>query len=96
MAKLNFTVTEAQTKGYAGAWDSGGIKVILDNTTIRFATDWANIVLKSFVADMASQVAKVAEAKLAAQKAAQAPPTDAEATTVPAPLSEKGRVVLTD
>lgn len=96
MAKLNFTVTEAQTKGFAGAWDSGGIKVILDNTTIRFATDWANIVLKSFVADMASQVAKVAEAKLAAQKA-QTPATDAVATqTVPAPLSEKGRIVLTD
>ena len=96
MAKLNFTVTETQTKGFAGAWDSGGIKVILDNTTIRFATDWANIVLKSFVADMASQVAKVAEAKLAAQKA-QTPATDAVATqTVPVPLSEKGRIVLTD
>ena len=96
MAKLNFTVTEAQTKGFAGAWDSGGIKVILDNTTIRFATDWANIVLKSFVADMASQVAKVAEAKLAAQKA-QTPATDAVAPqTVPVPLSEKGCIVLTD
>jgi hypothetical protein len=45
---------------------------------------------------MASQVAKVAEAKLAAQKA-QTPVTDAVATqTVPAPLSEKGRIVLTD
>ena len=99
--KLQFTVTEAQTKAFAGAWDSGGIKIILDNTSIKFATDWANIVLKSFVADMAAQVAKVAEAKLAAQKTAQGgdavTPTTAVATqTVPAPLPEKGRVVLTD
>jgi hypothetical protein len=100
MSKLNFTVTEAQTKGFASAWDSGGIKVILDNTTIRFATDWANIVLKSFVADMASQVAKIAEAKLAAQKAQQPTgpvPTDAVSTqTVPIPAPQKGRILLTD
>lgn len=68
--KLSFTVTADQTAAFAKAWDSGGIKVILDATSIRFATDWANIVLKSFVADMAEQVKKIAEAKLAAQKAA--------------------------
>ena len=74
MAKLNFTVTEAQTKAFSLAWDSGGIKVIMDNTSVRFATDWANIVLKSFVQDMADQVKRVAEEKIAAQKAAQAAP----------------------
>lgn len=73
MSKLNFTVTEAQTKAFSNAWDSGGIKVILDATSVRFATDWANIVLKSFVADMAAQVKKVAEAKLAAEQKAQTP-----------------------
>jgi hypothetical protein len=100
--KLNFTVTEAQTRSFANAWDSGGIKVILDTTSVKFATDWANIVLKSFVADMAAQVAKVAEAKLAAQKTAEgagpkvATPANAVATqTVPAP-SAPSRIVLTD
>ena|ERR1039458_9100398 len=98
--KLNFTVTEAQTKAFSLAWDSGGIKVILDNTSVRFATDWANIVLKSFVADMAAQVAKVAEAKLAAQKTVpgmDSVPTDAVATqTVSAPPAPKSRIILTD
>jgi hypothetical protein len=95
--KLNFTVNETQTKAFSMAWDSGGIKVIMDATSIRFATDWANIVLKSFVADMAAQVAKVAEAKLAAQKAAPAGPTDAVAThPVPAPAPQKGTIILTD
>jgi hypothetical protein len=99
--KLNFTVSEAQTKSFAAAWDSGGIKVILDNTSIRFATDWANIVLKSFVADMAAQVAKVAEAKLAAQKAAQAAPggdtVTPQAAGVPQPVPmPKSGIILTD
>ena len=97
--KLNFTVSEAQTKAFANAWDSGGIKIILDNTSIKFACDWANIVLKSFVADMAAQVAKVAEAKLAAQKTAQAAPGGEtiapQAVGVPAPAAPS-RITLTD
>lgn len=100
--KLNFTVTTEQTAAFAKAWDSGGIKVLMDSTSIKFATDWANIVLKSFVADMASQVAKVAEAKLAAQKAAvpgmDSAPTNAVATqTVSAPtIAPQSAIVLTD
>lgn len=99
--KLNFTVSEAQTKAFSAAWDSGGIKVIMDSTSIRFATDWANIVLKSFVADMAAQVAKVAEAKLAAQKAAnpadpQVPQTNAVAAVPVPPSTMPGRIMLTD
>jgi 4-hydroxyphenylpyruvate dioxygenase-like putative hemolysin len=97
MSRLNFTVSEAQTKAFAAAWDSGGVKIILDNTSVRFATDWANIVLKSFVADMAAQVQKVAEAKMAALKTAQ-PQTDAVATqtvaAIPAPSAST--IVLTD
>jgi len=96
MAGLNFTVTFEQTKAFAQAWDSNGIKLILDNTSIQFATDYANIVLKSFVADMAAQVKKVAEAKIAAQKQAGTS-ADAIATqTVPAPQPPKSSIVLTD
>jgi 4-hydroxyphenylpyruvate dioxygenase-like putative hemolysin len=98
--KLTFTVTAAQTAAFAKAWDSGGIKIILDQTSIQFATDWANIALKSFVADMAAQVAKVAEAKLAAQKAHQTSPenaaqTDAVATQA-VPSTPQGGIILTD
>jgi tagatose-1,6-bisphosphate aldolase non-catalytic subunit AgaZ/GatZ len=97
--KLNFTVTKEQTAAFAKAWDSGGIKIILDNTSIQFACDWANLVLKSFVADMAAQVAKVAEAKLAAQKAQQPSqtPTDVVAATpVPPAAPQKSLITLTD
>lgn len=97
--KLNFTVSEAQTKAFANAWDSGGIKVIMDATSVRFATDWANIVLKSFVADMAAQVAKVAEAKLAAQKSQGGSATTAPLTTAKdaAPVvPPKSSIFLTD
>ena len=96
------TVTKEQTAGFAKAWDSGGIKIILDNTNIQFATDWANIVLKSFVHDMREQVKKVAEAKLAAKKAAAgqsdpSTPTNAVATqTVPVEAPTAGRIILTD
>jgi hypothetical protein len=94
MAGLNFTVTKEQTAAFGKCWDSGGIKVIFDNTTLEFATAWANIVLKSFVYDMQEQVKKVAEAKLATK----APATEAVATqTVPAPSApSKGRILLTD
>jgi hypothetical protein len=94
MPRLNFTVSEAQTKAFAAAWDSGGIKMILDNTTVRFATDWANIVLKSFVADMAAQVQKVAEAKMAAQKAPEAR-MQGDITVAPS-APQKSSIVLTD
>ena len=95
--KLNFTVSEAQTKAFANAWDSGGIKVIMDNTSIRFATDWANIVLKSFVADMAAQVKKVAEAKIAAQKTAPPAKMQGDITVAtPAPTPQKSSIILTD
>lgn len=100
-SKMSYQVTKEQTAAFAKAWDLNGIKVIIDSTTIQFATDYANIVLKSFVADMATQVKKVAEAKLAAQKAAQgqsqvnsaAPP---QVNSAPAPVKPKSRIILTD
>ena len=85
-------VTKEMTTAFAKAWDSNGIKVILDNTTIQFATDWANIALASFVDDINKQ-----SQKLKAEKAAAAGvPVDAVATkTVPPPV-KKSSIVLTD
>ena len=82
-------VTEEQTKAFSNAWDSGGIKVIMDATSIRFATDWANIALKSFVAEIAQDMAKKIEAKKAA-----APPAKMQGDITVAP--QAGRIVLTD
>ena len=86
-------VTEAQTKAFSKCWDSGGIRVIMDATSIRFATDWANIALQSFVAQIAQDMAK----KVAAKKAATSEVTDAVATqTVPVAAPTAGRIILTD
>jgi len=88
-------VTKEMTKAFAAAWDSGGIKVILDNTTIQFATDWANIALKSFVADINSQAQKLKQEKLDAQ--GKTAPTNAVATTpVPKSIPQKSNILLTD
>ena len=86
-------VTKEMTTAFAKAWDSNGIKVILDATTIQFATDWANIALASFVDDINKQ-----SQKLKAEKAAAAGlPVDAVATkTVPQPAPRKSSIVLTD
>ena len=91
------TVTEAQTRAYEKqAWHLGcGVKPIIDNTTISFATDWANVILKSFVAEYSAVIKKqvIDEIRAIAQKkqAEQATPSPSGWTETP-----KGTVVLTD
>jgi hypothetical protein len=59
------TVTDDTVRGFARAWDCGGLKMILDNTSIKFAKDFANQALKSYVIDLMNKAAKI---KAAAQK----------------------------
>ena len=90
------TVTEAQTRAYEKqAWHLGcGVKPIIDNTTIRFATDWANVILKSFVAEYSVVIKKqvIDEIRAIAQKK--------QAEQIPSPSgwteTPKGSIVLTD
>ena len=90
------TVTEAQTRAYEKqAWHLGcGVKPIIDNTTIRFATDWANVILKSFVAEYSVVIKKqvIDEIRAIAQKR--------QAEQIPSPSgwteTPKGSIVLTD
>ena len=90
------TVTEAQTRAYEKqAWHLGcGVKPIIDNTTIRFATDWANVILKSFVAEYSAVIKKqvIDEIRAIAQKKqAETPASPSGWTETP-----KGSIVLTD
>jgi hypothetical protein len=90
------TVTEAQTRAYEKqAWHLGcGVKPIIDNTTIRFATDWANVILKSFVAEYSVVIKKqvIDEIRAIAQKKqAETPASPSGWTETP-----KGSIVLTD
>ena len=90
------TVTEAQTRAYEKqAWHLGcGVKPIIDNTTIRFATDWANVILKSFVAEYSVVIKKqvIDEIRAIAQKK--------QSEQIPSPSgwteTPKGSIVLTD
>ena len=91
------TVTEAQTRAYEKqAWHLGcGVKPIIDNTTIRFATDWANVILKSFVAEYSVVIKKqvIDEIRAIAQKKQAEQPTPSPSGWTETP---KGTVVLTD
>jgi hypothetical protein len=77
-------ITKAQTSAFAKAWDRGGIKLLLDDSSVQFATDWANIVLKSYV----DEAAKAGKKQQVNQP--QQPPTP------PAPPTPKSSIILTD
>jgi hypothetical protein len=71
-----------------------GVKPLLDETTLKFATEWANVVLKQ-ASGLCYQYAKqqlLAEIRdLKKQKA-----VDAEATPVAQQAIQKSSIILTD
>ena len=84
---------EATRDYYKNSWHMGcGVKPLLDETTLKFATEWANIVLKQ-ASGLCYQYAKaqlLAEIReLKKQKA-----VDAEAT--PVQPEQKSSIILTD
>jgi hypothetical protein len=92
---MKFGVTEAQARAFAQSWDSGGIKMILDNTSISFANAWANIALKSALENPEVQMAifKYVYDKM---KAAKAGPTQASPAVPPQANAAKSGLILTD
>jgi len=95
------TVTEAQARQYEKqAWHLGcGVKPILDNTTMRFATDFANVCIKSLIASLYGEIRNqvIAEIRTVAREKAATdtgcPPSKAQGD-IAAP--QKGQIVLTD
>lgn len=103
IGSLNCSVTESQAGGFAKAWDRGGIKMILDPTSISFATAFANIALKSALEDpnVQMEIFKIVYARIKAAKGGQpqveaAAPAQVEAAPAPAPEPAKSSIVLTD
>jgi len=45
------SVTKEQTLAFSKVWNNKGIAILLDSSAVQFATDWANIALRSFVQD---------------------------------------------
>lgn len=65
-AQISFpSVDKSVTQQFSKVWNKGGITIILDDTAIQFATDFANIALRSFVIDQMQ--------KFEAMRAAQSP-----------------------
>jgi hypothetical protein len=78
-------------KMFAKAWDCNGIKMILDATSLKFAVDFANVVLRSYVNDLVEKAAKAKAAKGGPTQVPTAVPT--QVNPAPAP---KSSIILTD
>ena len=91
-----FQVTREETRKASKHWKTpSGVLLILDDTHIAFATDWANLVLKNFVQMCAEQAAAQIKAARAARAAKSAVPgtQGAEAEVAEKP---KSSIILTD
>jgi hypothetical protein len=62
---VHFNVTRDETAKFAAVWRTkGGLVSTLDQTSVAFATDWANVVIRNFMA-MLAQMKAEADAKKA-------------------------------
>src|SRR5208337_2193269 len=92
------TVKESDIDGFARMWDHRGLKLIMDATSKRFAIDFANIVLRSYIDDLRAKAALALKAKQAATLVSGEifhTPRELPAS-VPAPEPAKSTIVLTD
>ena len=86
---------EATRDYYKNSWHLGcGVKPLLDETTLKFATEWANVVLKQ-ASGLCYQYAKAQLLQeireLKKQKA-----VDVEATPAAQQAIQKSSIILTD
>jgi hypothetical protein len=65
------TVNRKQVEGFAKVWTYRGVALCLNDAHIQFAADFANVMLRSFVENIAKQQA----AAVAATKAKQIIPS---------------------
>lgn len=88
-------VSPGDVQMFARAWDMKGIKMILDATSLQFATDFANTALRSYVNDLAEKAAKMkaARAQTAGVPTQVSPAVPTQVNPAPAP---KSSIILTD
>ena len=53
-----------EAKKFSNVWTLGGLAIPLDHTALKFATDFANVVLKSFFVQAEAKLDAVVEAKV--------------------------------
>jgi hypothetical protein len=93
-------IDDNSVKAFAQAWDMNGIKIILDQTTIKFAKDLTNQALKSYVIDLANKASRIRQQKLEALKTSGVIPADTALPPAPefsaAAPAKKSSIILTD
>jgi hypothetical protein len=47
-------VDKSQVEGFAKVWNYRGIAIVMDDAHIQFAVDFANVMLRSFVQQVAA------------------------------------------
>ncbi len=89
-------VDPKDVQGFAKAWDCNGLKMILDQVSLKFAVDFANVVLKSYVDNLAMKALAI---KAAREKTANSAPSPVDAVATQRIIPEaprKSSIILTD
>ncbi|PWT75557.1 MAG: hypothetical protein C5B59_08745 [Bacteroidetes bacterium] len=90
-------VPKQEAINFSKVWKNpAGLTIILDDTAIQFAMDFANVVLKSFIVGQiqAAAAKKAAEEKQKGAGSSVTPTNAISSQTVPAP--KPSGIVLTD
>jgi hypothetical protein len=57
-------VNKEEAKKFSGIWNFKGVAIVLDDVHCQFASDFANVVLKSFVQKLIQEQAEAAKPKI--------------------------------
>lgn len=59
--QTNFKVNKIEAEAFAKVWNRGGITILLDDNSVQFATDFANVVLRNFIEMCQKQIQQAQE-----------------------------------
>ena len=59
--QAHFKVNQSEAEAFAKVWNFNGVAVTVDPVLLKFATDFANVVLKNFISICQQQAQKTAE-----------------------------------
>ena len=57
-------VSRAEAKRFSKSWSHNGVALVIDNAYCQFATDFSNVVLRSYVQSLVQQQAEAAKPKV--------------------------------
>lgn len=57
-------ISKEEAKKFSGVWNCNGVAIIIDDVHCKFAADFANVILRSFVEQFMQQQAEAAKPKI--------------------------------